>query len=176
MRTLSTFGKATALALLASSLVVTGCASKKPKNNTTSNVMVSPIGNYGQGGYTGGSLVNNSQAVKNAAAGIGDTVYFAYNSDAISNSAAAILKQHAALLAANQGAKVLVAGHTDERGSREYNMSLGERRAAAVRAFLAQSGASDAAVEIISYGEEQPAVEGSGEAAWSKNRRATLSY
>lgn len=177
MLSFSTFGKATALALLASTLVVTGCSGKNSKNNTgSSNVVVSPIGHYGQGGYNGGSLVNNSQAVKNAAAGIGDTVYFAYNSDAISASAANILKQHAALLAANQGAKVLVAGHTDERGSREYNMSLGERRAAAVRAFLAQSGASDAAVEIISYGEEQPAVEGSGEAAWSKNRRATLSY
>lgn len=174
---ISTFGKATVLALLASTLMVAGCSSKNSKNNTgSSNVIVSPIGNYGQGGYNGGSLVNNNDAIKNAASGIADTVYFAYNSDAISESAAAILKQHANLLASNQGAKVLVAGHTDERGSREYNMSLGERRAAAVRAFLAQSGASDASIEIISYGEEQPAANGSGEGVWKQNRRATLTY
>lgn len=176
MLSFSTFGKATALALLASTLVVTGCSSKKPKNNTTSNVLVSPIGHYGQGSYDGGALVKNSDAIRQAAAGIGDTVYFAYNSDAISPAAATILKQHASLLASNQGAKVLVAGHTDERGSREYNMSLGERRAAAVRAFLAQSGASDASIEIISYGEEQPAANGSGEGVWKQNRRATLTY
>ncbi len=174
MHSLSSFAKITALALLSSTLVVTGCASKKPK----SNVVVSPIGmtGYGNGGYTGGALVNNSDAVRNAASNLAAVVHFDFDSDVIKPEAAAILNQHIAFLNANAGAKVLIAGHTDERGSREYNMSLGERRAAAVRNYLSQNGVNVSNVEIISYGEEQPVATGSNEAAWSQNRRAVLSY
>lgn len=175
MLSFSKLGKVTALALIASTLVVTGCASKKPK----SQVVVSPIGSttgYMQGGYDGGALVNNGQGVRNAATNMQAVVHFDYDSDAIRKDAASVLDQHVAFLSSNPSAKVLVAGHTDERGSREYNMSLGERRAVAVRSYLAGKGVNTANIEIISYGEEQPVATGSGEASWSQNRRAELSY
>lgn len=169
----TSLSKVVALAVVSSALVVTGCASKKPK----SQVVVSPIGvSYGNGAYTGGPLVSNSNDVLNAAAKLSPVVHFDFNSDAIRSDAAAILNQHAALLTSHQGAKVQIAGHTDERGSREYNMSLGERRAAAVRAYLASKGVDSANVEIVSYGEEQPVATGHNEASWSQNRRAELSY
>lgn len=174
MLSFSKLGKVTALALIASTLVVTGCASKKPK----SQVVVAPIGStsYTQGAYDGGALVNNDQDVRNAAANMQAVVHFDYDSDAIRSDAASILDQHVAFLSSNPSAKVLVAGHTDERGSREYNMSLGERRAVAVRSYLASKGVNTANIEIISYGEEQPVATGSNEASWSQNRRAELSY
>lgn len=169
------FTKVVAVALVGASLVVTGCASRKPK----SQVVVAPIGGSAYGGvnaYTGGPLVNNSEQVQAAARNMQAVVHFDFDSDAIRADAAAVLDQHAQFLTANQGIKVQVAGHTDERGSREYNMSLGERRAAAVRAYLANKGATPANVEIVSYGEEQPIATGSDEAAWAQNRRAELTY
>lgn len=175
MPSLSSFGKVATLAILSSTLIVTGCASKQPK----SQVVVAPIGtptNYKQGGYDGGALVNNAQDVRNAAASMQGVVHFDFNSDVIRPDAAAVLNQHASFLSANPSVKILVAGHTDERGSREYNMSLGERRAAAVRAYLASKGANTANIEIISFGEEQPVATGSNEASWAQNRRAELSY
>lgn len=168
------FAKVVALAVLGSTLAVTGCASKKPK----SQVVVAPIGGSAYGGqnYDGGPLVNNSAAIQGAAANMQAVVHFDFDSDAIRQDAAAVLNQHAQFLNSNQGAKVQVAGHTDERGSREYNMSLGERRAAAVRSYLASKGVNTANVEIVSYGEEQPVATGSNEAAWAQNRRAELTY
>lgn len=169
------FGKLAVLAVISSTLAVVGCASKQPK----SQVVVAPIGGSAYGGnaaYTGGPLVNNSAAVQNATANMQAVVHFDFDSDVIRPDAAAILNQHAAFLNSNQTARVQVAGHTDERGSREYNMSLGERRAAAVRSYLASQGANVANIEILSFGEEQPVATGSNEAAWAQNRRAELSY
>ncbi|MBE9590962.1 peptidoglycan-associated lipoprotein Pal [Moraxella sp. K127] len=169
----SKISKALVLALTASTLVVTGCASQKPK----SQVVVAPLGGHGANtGYTGGALVNNSADIQNAARNMQGVVHFDFDSDAIRPDAAAILDQQAQFLNANQGARVQIAGHTDERGSREYNMSLGERRAAAVRGYLASKGVNTANVEILSFGEEQPVATGSNEAAWAQNRRAELSY
>lgn len=161
-------------ALTVSILAVTGCASQKPK----SQVVVAPLGTTGgnYGGYTGGALVNNSDAIRNASHNIQGVVHFDFDSDAIKPAAAAILDKQAEFLKSNPSARVLVAGHTDERGTREYNMSLGERRAAAVRTYLSGKGVNTSNVEIISYGEEQPVATGSNEAAWAQNRRAELSY
>ncbi|MDO4896156.1 MAG: peptidoglycan-associated lipoprotein Pal [Moraxella sp.] len=172
---MSQFGKIVAITLTASMLALTGCASKTKK----SQVSVAPLGvGHGGmgGGYYGGALVNNSDAIRNAASNIQSTVYFDFDSDAIKPEASRILDQQAQFLNANQGARVQIAGHTDERGTREYNMSLGERRAASVRAYLASKGVNTANVEIISFGEEQPVATGSNEAAWRQNRRAELSY
>lgn len=169
----SRMGQLFATTLAVGTLVMTGCASKQPK----SQVMVAPLGTGSVGGgYYGGGLVNNSDAIRNAARNIQGTVYFDFDSDAIKPEAARILDQQAQFLNANQGARVQVAGHTDERGTREYNMSLGERRAAAVRSYLSGKGVNTANIEIISFGEEQPAATGSHEGAWSQNRRAELSY
>lgn len=174
MISISSLGKVAALALVSSTLIVTGCASKKP----ASNVVVSPIGGsaYGGGSYTGGPLVNNSVAVQQAAQNLKAVVHFDFDSDKITSTAAATLDQHVAFLSQNTGARVQIAGHTDERGSREYNMSLGERRAAAVRAYLSSKGVNVSNVEIVSFGEEQPVATGSNEAAWAQNRRAELTY
>ncbi len=167
-------GKILSVALCASALVMTGCASKKPK----SQVMVAPLGmgSGNMGGYYGGGLVNNSDAIRNAGNALQGVVHFDFDSDVIKPEAARILDQQAQFLTANQGARVQVAGHTDERGTREYNMSLGERRAASVRAYLSGKGVNTGNVEIVSFGEEQPVATGSNEASWSQNRRAELSY
>lgn len=164
------------LALTASTLMVAGCANQKPK----SQVVVAPLGghgvNAGHTGYTGGALVDNSVAIQNAAQNMQGVVHFDFDSDAIRPDAAAILDRQAQFLNANQTARVQIAGHTDERGSREYNMSLGERRAASVRSYLASKGVNSANIEILSFGEEQPIATGSNEASWAQNRRAELSY
>ncbi len=98
-------------------------------------------------------------------------IYFDYDSDALSGEATAGLEQKLALLNANAGVSIRISGHADERGSDEYNLALGQRRAAAAKRFLTQRGIADGRIEIISFGEERPAVQGSDESAWSQNRR-----
>lgn len=167
--------KASALTLVSAALIATtGCASKRAN---TSEVVVAPMGVPGNAAYgNGGSLVNNSAQVQAAAQNIQGIVYFDFDSSEITDQAAAVLEGQIEFLAQNPDARVLIAGHTDERGSREYNHALGERRAQAVRSYLAAKGVNNAQIETISYGEERPAVAGSDEAAYSQNRRAELSY
>jgi len=86
------------------------------------------------------------------------------------------LEAHARYLAQHPSASVRLEGHADERGTREYNIALGERRAKAVERLLIVNGASTSQVETISYGEEKPAVLGSGEQSWAQNRRVELIY
>ena len=103
-------------------------------------------------------------------------IYFEYDSSTLSDDAMALIEAHAEYLADNGDRRMLVEGHTDERGAREYNLALGERRAESVKQALLISGADDGQVETVSYGEESPAVSGSGESVWSQNRRAALVY
>jgi peptidoglycan-associated lipoprotein len=104
------------------------------------------------------------------------TFYFDLDDASIADDAREALMAHAAFLSANAGMKVVVEGHTDERGTNAYNMALGEERGAAVAQFLKVNGVSDSQVEVVSYGEEQPAMAGSDESAWAKNRRAVVQY
>ena len=104
------------------------------------------------------------------------TVYFEYDSAKLSDESLAMLEQHGDFIAANGEVSVRLEGHADERGSREYNIALGDRRAQSVRRVLLFQGASVGQIETVSYGEEQPAVEGHDESAWSKNRRVELIY
>lgn len=106
-----------------------------------------------------------------ARASLTAAIYFDYDSDALTDAGRASLDAKVGILNASSGVKIRVAGHTDERGSDEYNLALGQRRAAAAKRYLTQHGVADAAIDIISYGEEHPAVDGHDEAAWSKNRR-----
>lgn len=99
------------------------------------------------------------------------TVYFAYDSDELSPEAIAALDGNAAWMRANPGVRVLVEGNTDERGTLEYNLSLGARRANAVRNHLIRLGIPASQLETISYGEDQPAEAGHDETAWARNRR-----
>jgi peptidoglycan-associated lipoprotein len=99
-------------------------------------------------------------------------VHFAFDSASISSSAKASLMVQAKWLKQNSNQEIRIEGHADERGTREYNLALGERRAAAVRNFLTSEGVSKSNINIISYGEEKPLIAASNPAAWKLNRRA----
>ena len=165
--------KISAISLLSAALLTTvGCASK-PK---TSEFVVAPMAVPGNAANQTGPLVNNSAEVQAAAQNVRGIVHFAFDSSAINAEAANVLNEQVAFLKNYPDAVVLVAGHTDERGSREYNHALGERRAQAVKNYLASQGVADARVETISYGEDRPAATGTDEASHAENRRAELSY
>ncbi len=117
-------------------------------------------GDRGAGGVAGEGLVGSDSVI-----------YFDFDSSEIRPEFSAVVSTQARRLVANPAARVRLEGHTDERGSREYNIALGERRAQAVRRALMLQGVADAQVVTVSYGEERPAVEGTDEGAWSMNRR-----
>ncbi|HTF96037.1 MAG TPA: peptidoglycan-associated lipoprotein Pal [Cellvibrio sp.] len=106
---------------------------------------------------------------------LSNVVYFDFDQYALTAESRAVLLAHADKL---KGASVAVRleGHADERGSREYNMALGEKRANAVRDFLVTQGVNGSSLEVVSFGEEQPAATGSDEASWAQNRRVEVKY
>jgi len=103
---------------------------------------------------------------------VGNTVFFDFDSAALSYDAQVTLSRQAAFLQLNPEAVVVIEGHCDERGTREYNLALGDRRASAARDFLLAKGIDAARIRTVSYGKERPAMLGSNEEAWAKNRRA----
>ena len=106
--------------------------------------------------------------------GVGRIVFFDFDSFVVRDDGRPVVEAHARVLNANRSRKMIVEGHTDERGGREYNLALGQKRAEAVVRSLTLLGAGDAQLEAVSFGEERPAAQGSDEAAWAKNRRAEL--
>jgi peptidoglycan-associated lipoprotein len=104
------------------------------------------------------------------------SIYFDYDSYVVKEEFKATVEAHAKYLVANKGRKILVQGNTDERGGREYNIALGQKRAEAVRKALALLGVSEAQVEAVSLGEEKPKATGSDEASWAENRRSDIVY
>jgi peptidoglycan-associated lipoprotein len=104
------------------------------------------------------------------------TVYFDFDSFVVKDEYRPIIERFAKALVADRKKHLQVEGHTDERGGREYNLALGQKRAEAVAKSLALLGATDSQVEAVSFGKERPAVQGSDEAAYAKNRRAELNY
>ena len=115
-----------------------------------------------------------SKGVEGLPPGVGRIVYFDFDSYVVRDDGRPVVEAHARLLNANRARKMTVEGHTDERGGREYNLALGQKRAEAVVRSLTLLGATEAQLEAVSFGEERPAVQGSDEAAWAKNRRAEL--
>jgi peptidoglycan-associated lipoprotein len=103
-------------------------------------------------------------------------IYFDYDSDAIRDEYRPVLEAHAAYLGEQPSLRGTLEGHTDERGSREYNLGLGERRGQAVKRVLGVLGASSSQVSVVSYGEERPAADGHDESAWAQNRRVEILY
>ena len=103
---------------------------------------------------------------------VGDRVLFDYDSATLDSSAKILLDAQSRFLRANTDLNFIVEGHCDERGTREYNLALGEQRATAVRDYLVIQGIDPDRIKVISYGKEKPAVVGSNNMAWSKNRRA----
>jgi peptidoglycan-associated lipoprotein len=104
------------------------------------------------------------------------TYYFGYDRSVLSREDLESLQMHGTFLRRNSDRSIIVEGHADERGTREYNLALGERRADAIRSFLVSAGVSPRQIEIVSYGEERPENPGHDESSWSRNRRAVLIY
>jgi peptidoglycan-associated lipoprotein len=132
----------------------------------------SGLGSESQG--AGGPLTPQQQALADLKQK--SVIYFQYDSSEIQPQYVPVVGAHATYLVKYPTAHVRVEGHTDERGSREYNIGLGERRAQAVRRALMLQGVAEAQITTVSYGEERPAVEGSDEAAYAQNRRVELVY
>ncbi len=101
-------------------------------------------------------------------------VYFDFDSFAIKDDFKGLIDAHAKVLSTDKARRMVIEGHTDERGGREYNLALGQKRAEAVLRTLALLGATDKQLEAVSFGEERPAAQGADEAAWARNRRAEL--
>ena len=162
------FGKMAALVVAFG--VVVGCSSKG--GDAAGTGAVDPNAGYGSSTSTSGADTSSASSEEAALRAI-TTFYFEFDSSELKPEAMRALDVHAKDLKA-QGNRVALEGHTDERGTREYNMALGERRAAAVQRYLVLQGVSPAQLELISYGEEKAAVTGTSEEAWAQNRRVEL--
>lgn len=163
--------------VVAFGLVLGGCAGKSTKNAGT--------GASSGSGITTGSASDTSGAGTPVGGSTGSddtsglaltqrTVYFAFDSSDIDSAGQAVIARFAKYLVAHPTAKLRLEGHADERGTREYNVGLGERRGNAVQAALIAGGASAAQIAVVSYGEERAADPGHDEAAWAKNRRVEI--
>lgn len=174
----------TAAAVLLAALVGCGSSVKLddvPVSDRTGSAVGSAADGTGTAGAQGTSgkvtsVVVDEKGIAEPPASVARVIYFDYDSYLVRPEFAATLEAHAKFLKADGGRKVVLQGHTDERGGREYNLALGQRRAEAVRRSLAVMGVSDAQQEAVSFGKEKPAVQGADEAAFSKNRRVELSY
>ncbi len=114
-----------------------------------------------------------AQRLQRGVDAVGNVFYFEFDSSTLTQDALAALDAHVALLS-NTNTNVRLEGHADERGTREYNMALGERRANSVRDYMVANGISSFRIEVVSYGEERPSAIGTGESSWSQNRRVEL--
>ena len=119
-----------------------------------------------------GDVYTGKETIEYLASGVPDRVFFATNKSSLTTAARDTLRKQATWLRKNKDLSVTLEGHADERGTREYNLALGEKRATAVRDYLVIEGISPDRIRVISYGKEKPAVVGSNDMAWSKNRRA----
>ena len=145
------------LLVLATCLVLTACASKKVDN----------VGEQIQG-----DVYSGTDTVKYLADGVKDRVFFATNESILTTASRETLRSQAAWLRKNSSVNVILEGHADERGTREYNLALGERRANAAKDYLMTYGISSDRISVLSYGKERPVDSGSSPLAWSKNRRS----
>ena len=158
-----------------------GCASQEPDySESAENLIEEPIV---QESYEpaaprveAGKLVVDSEGRPGVSETLVGVFLFDFDQAIVRRAAHIELNKHASALADDRYLRVRVEGHADERGTREYNLALGERRADAVRAYLVSQGASNSQIEVISYGEEKPIVSGKNERSWSKNRRVELVY
>lgn len=114
--------------------------------------------------------------IKPGPAGVSNVVYFDYDSFVVKPEFQSVLEAHARFLKANKNLRANLEGHTDERGGREYNLALGQKRSEAVRRSLSVLGISDDQMEAVSFGKEKPAAQGADEAAFAKNRRTEIIY
>ena len=123
-------------------------------------------------GQTDGDVYTGKETVKYLASGVPDRVFFATNKSSLTTASRATLRKQATFLRKNKKLNVTIEGHADERGTREYNLALGERRANAARDYLMTYGISGKRISVISYGKEKPVNPASTALAWSQNRRS----
>lgn len=152
--------------LIILSFVLVGCSStpKKGSGDTSESVVAE----------TENPVELNGSSDDNTA-GLLQTVFFAYDSSSLGEDSKAVLEQNAQWLKDNESVNIQVEGNCDERGGHQYNLALGEKRAAVVRDYLEALGVSSARVSVISYGKEKPISFGHDDAAWGRNRRANFS-
>ena len=143
--------------LLMTGLIISACATKKVSE---------PVGQMQGDVYTG------TDTVEYLASGVPDRVFFATNESILTTASRDTLRKQATWLRKNSDLNVVLEGHADERGTREYNLALGERRANAAKDYLMTYGVSASRISVISYGKERPVDSGSNPLAWSKNRRS----
>ncbi len=152
------------LTMFAAVLLLAACETASDQNANTG----------GAGGGGAGSGVRCTGCQEELVATVGDRVFFDFDKSDLKPEARATIQRWADYLKKYPNVSVTIEGHCDERGTREYNIALGERRATAAKNFLTSLGVPAAKVSTISYGKERPAVVGSNEAAWSQNRRAVM--
>ncbi len=171
-------------------LFLAGCATTGEDQNTTASVedktgtttQEGQTSGYQDGGNIQGTALSDEE--KYSIQALNDpnsplsirTVYFAFDSSEITQESHDILMEHARFLSYNPGIQVVLEGHTDERGTRDYNLALGERRAKSVHEFLTAQGVKMEQLEIVSFGEERPVALEHDEAAWQANRRVEIVY
>ena len=142
------------LLVIFATLILSACSTAKKSGNIDGDV------------YTG------KETVKYLASGVPDRVFFATNKSSLTTASRATLRKQATYLRKNKNLNVTIEGHADERGTREYNLALGERRANAAKDYLMTYGISSDRISVLSYGKERPVDSGSNPLAWSKNRRS----
>ena len=157
-------------ALCAVAFLFTACETASNVAGDSASVSSSSSATTAGAGNSATAATQMSDAEKLAQ--VGNTVYFGFDSSELAGDAQAVLDRQAAFLNVNPTMVVIIEGHADERGTREYNLALGDRRAVAVRDYLLAKGLNAARVRTVSYGKERPAVSGSNEDSWAKNRRA----
>ena len=171
--------KNTALILLVAAALA-GCASKETKTEApvADRSVNQPQANAGAGSMTTPNRADNLQGNPLTQGQLAKrSVYFDYDSNAVKDEYRGLVQAHSRYLTADKrDAKIRIEGNCDERGSREYNLALGQRRAEAVKKVMTVLGVGDNRIETVSYGEEKPVAQGHDEQAWAQNRRADIKY
>ncbi|MFC7367900.1 MULTISPECIES: peptidoglycan-associated lipoprotein Pal [Vreelandella] len=178
---------ARSLAVALSIVVIAGCSSTGgtqdgdahgSQTGSTTGTGTSGAGTGQYGSTTGLGTGSGVGAGQQADSRIPEvrTIHFDFDRDTIKSEYESVVMAHARYLRANPNSRVVLHGHTDERGTREYNMALGERRANAVQRFLNIQGVSPSQMSVVSYGEERPVASGQSESAYAQNRRVVFNY
>ncbi len=161
------------LSLFAAVLLLAACETPSDQTGTASGQgAAGKSSSVDQGAAGTGTTTSKRPLSTILTVNVGDRVFFDFNKYSLKAKAQQTLERQATFLKNNPGVKVVLQGHADERGTREYNLALGDRRASAAKDYLVALGVNPNRITIISYGKERPAVAGSNEAAWSQNRRA----
>jgi peptidoglycan-associated lipoprotein len=172
--------KLATLLLVGAALALGACGSKPPKPgpSTAPTEVSGGAQSEGANAANAAGALGSQEETGGPQAGLLATriVYFDFDSAVIKGQGVDVVAAHAKYLAANPQARVRLEGNTDERGSREYNIGLGDRRAQSVRRAMLLQGVSEGQITTVSYGEERPADPGHDEAAWAKNRRVEIVY